>query len=127
MIISFQCNSYYRFAIKKVASFALYCLSTTSGDCTHSHVYRESPVGLSRLPTCHFCILQMILGTVTCRRFFAGLLPALTFAPRKTCSYEQQPHASTLSMSQQVLIYTTLNIKSTRKILFYCIFLSTIL
>ena len=43
-----------------------------------------------------------MIRTVTCRQF-----PNLTFAPRKTCHSGQQPHASTLSMSQQGLVYTT--------------------
>ena len=43
-----------------------------------------------------------IRDTVTCRQF-----PNLTFAPRKTCHSGQQPHASTLSMSQQGSVYTT--------------------
>ena len=41
--------------------------------------------------------LTDLLCTVTCRQS-----ENLTFAPRKTCGIPQQPHASTLSRSQQL-------------------------
>ena len=87
-------------------------------------MYRESPVGLSRLPTCHFCILQMILGTVTCRQFLRRRLsPALTFAPRKTCFIKAATSRFTaINVTASINIHHSLY-KINRK---NCIFSSTI-
>ena len=58
--------------------------------------------GVSGLPG------RSLYCTVTCRQFYN-----LTFAPRKTCDLSpQQPHASTLSMSQQLLVYKKAREKS---------------
>lgn len=96
MIISLQCNSHYLTCCHK-KSRLLFALnfSTTSGDCTLTHVFPIIHMSIKLLLHSH-----LFYCTVTCRQFLN-----LTFAPRKTLTIVRQPHASQLSMSQQLQVY----------------------
>lgn len=64
----------------------------------HLSARQKSPYRLSdRREQPVVSVFTDLLCTVTCRQS-----ENLTFAPRKTCGIPQQPHASTLSRSQQL-------------------------
>ena len=95
MIIRFQRDSHNLTCHKK--SRLLFALNLVRQAVTvHSSVciiYDTTLRLYAEFVDCKYC-------TVTCRQFLN-----LTFAPRKTCIFMQQPRVSTLSMSQQLLFY----------------------
>ena len=121
MIVSFQSNSDYLICHKKSRLLRtllfkydkrwLYTLPRVSYSLIHNSTHAR-----------HFCGLQMILVQWLVASFFAGdYLQHWHSLHGKPALLKQQPHASQLSMSQQVLIYTTLYIKSTEKIVFFLV------